>query len=369
MSSQTLSDCGFFVNLQPYPHALKEPDTLFLKIQYNNPSHHIYRINNWTMWKFNPILKPTIWGGTKIAALKQIEDAPANIGESWEISGVEGSESTVASGPDRGLTLAELIRRHGAKLTGERNLTRYGERFPLLIKFIDAHTDLSVQVHPDDTLAQKRGMVNGKTEMWYVLDGSDSDARLALGFKRPVTREEYPELARTGEIENVLNYCQVVPGEVYFIPAGRVHAIGAGSFVVEIQQTSDATYRIYDYRRLGSDGKPRELHVEEAIDAIDFNDTDARKSEYIDRPDIPVNVAKCPYFTANLLNIDTEVMRDYKEADTFMVIIATGGEADISCGGETMNIRRGETVLVPASATGIVIDPKGDFQALEAYIP
>ena len=187
------------------------------------------------MWKFNPILKTTIWGGDKIAALKHIPDAPANVGESWEISGVEGSESTVVSGPDKGLTLIELIRRHGAKMMGERNLTRYGERFPLLIKFIDARTDLSVQVHPDDTLAQKRGMANGKTEMWYVLDGSDHDARLAFGLKRPVTREEYPELARTGEIENVLNYTHVTSGEVYFIPAGRVHSIGAGSLVAEIQ--------------------------------------------------------------------------------------------------------------------------------------
>ena len=321
------------------------------------------------MWKFNPILKTTIWGGDKIAALKHIPDAPANVGESWEISGVEGSESTVVSGPDKGLTLIELIRRHGAKMMGERNLTRYGERFPLLIKFIDARTDLSVQVHPDDTLAEKRGMANGKTEMWYVLDGSDHDARLAFGLKRPVTREEYPELARTGEIENVLNYTHVTPGEVYFIPAGRVHSIGAGSLVAEIQQTSDATYRIYDYRRLDADGKPRKLHVEEALDAINFNDTDATKIQYTERPDIPVNVAKCQYFTTNLLNIDTEVMRDYKEADTFMIIIATGGEADITCGGETMNLRRGETILVPASATGIVIDPKGDFQALEAYIP
>ena len=152
-------------------------------------------------------------------------------------------------------------------------------------------------------------------------------------------------------------------------PAGRVHSIGAGSLVAEIQQTSDATYRIYDYRRLDADGKPRKLHVEEALDAINFNDTDATKIQYTERPDIPVNVAKCQYFTTNLLNIDTEVMRDYKEADTFMIIIATGGEADITCGGETMNLRRGETILVPASATGIVIDPKGDFQALEAYIP
>lgn len=319
------------------------------------------------MWTFNPIYKSTIWGGDSIVPYKHDTTRQTHIGESWEISGVAGSESVVADGPDAGMTLGKLVEKYGADLMGERNFAKFGTRFPLLIKFIDARADLSVQVHPDDTLAHKRGMDNGKTEMWYVVK-ADKGATLANGFKAPVDPRDYPELVESGKIEDVLNFVEIHPGDVFFIPAGRVHAIGAGSFVAEIQQTSDATYRIYDYRRKDKDGHERELHTELAVAAINFNDTDGSAVKYKPTPDIPVNLVKSPFFTTNLLQIDEDLLRDYSELDTFMVIIATEGEGEISCGDQTIILREGHTVLVPASATGIHIKPIGKLTLLETYI-
>ena len=194
------------------------------------------------MWTFNPIFKTIIWGGEKIAPFKGIKTDQTSIGESWEISGVEGSESVVTDGPDAGLTLTQLLKRYGAKLLGEKNYQKYGDTFPLLIKFIDACQDLSVQVHPTDELARERGAKFGKTEMWYVL-GAEKDARLANGFNRKVDPAEYENLVETGEIMNVLNFNEIKPGDTFFIPAGRVHAIGKGAFVAEIQETASTTDR------------------------------------------------------------------------------------------------------------------------------
>lgn len=320
------------------------------------------------MWKFDPIFKSTIWGGEKIDPFKHTVTDQAQIGESWEISGVSGSESIVADGPDKGLSLSQLLEKYGKSLLGERNYKRFGNRFPLLIKFIDAAADLSVQVHPDDALAQRRGEANGKTEMWYVID-ADKGARLANGFKNPVDPADYEGLVESGSIEEVLNFVDIRPGDTFFIPAGRVHAIGAGSFVAEIQQTSDVTYRIYDYHRKDKNGYERQLHTELAKDAINFNDTDGNPVEYTEHPDIPVNLVRTPFFSTNVLEIDSEVMRDYSECDTFVILIAVKGEAEIACGRQTMTLRGGETLLVPASASGITINPKGNgFRALETYI-
>lgn len=320
------------------------------------------------MWKFDPIFKSTIWGGEKIAPFKHTVTDQAQIGESWEISGVPGSESIVADGPDKGLSLSQLLEKYGKSLLGERNYKRFGNRFPLLIKFIDAAADLSVQVHPDDALAQRRGEANGKTEMWYVID-ADKEARLANGFKNPVDPADYEGLVESGRIEEVLNFVDIRPGDTFFIPAGRVHAIGAGSFVAEIQQTSDVTYRIYDYHRKDKNGNERQLHTELAKEAINFNDTDGDPVEYTEHPDIPVNLVRTPFFSTNVLEIDSEVMRDYSECDTFVILIAVKGEAEIACGRQTMTLRGGETLLVPASASGITINPKGNgFRALESYI-
>lgn len=330
------------------------------------------------MWKFRPILKETIWGGEKIVPFKQIESDLHSVGESWEVSGIPGSESVVASGSDEGLTLTQLIEKYGADLLGERAYKRCGNRFPLLIKIIDACQDLSVQVHPDDTLAQELGMDNGKTEMWYVIDALPG-AKLACGFNRVVDPAEYEQLVESGDIEKVLRYVPVKKGDTFFIPAGRVHAIGAGIVVGEIQQTSDATYRLYDYHRKDAQGRERELHTALAKRAIKFDDVDGDKVAYTPHEDIPVNLVKCPYFTTNLLQIDAPVMRDYSELDSFVVIMATEGDAELECTSMlkadpknpikvTLPLHAGETALISACALGLTITPKGRFTALESMV-
>lgn len=319
------------------------------------------------MWKFIPIYKSTIWGGDLILPYKMDSAAQTRIGESWEISGVPGSESVVESGEDAGLTLSQLCSKYGAGLLGERNYRRFGNSFPLLIKFIDAHSDLSVQVHPNDELARRRGMPNGKSEMWYVVSARPG-SRLACGFTHPVSPDSYEELVESGRIEDVLNYFTVKSGDVFYMPSGRVHAIGSGVFLVEIQQTSDATYRIYDYHRRDKDGNERQLHTDLARDAINFGDADGHPVRYTEHPDIPVNLLKTKFFTTNVLDIDREVMRDYSESDTFVALVAIEGEALITCGDETQTLSRGHSILIPADANGITISPKDSFKALETYI-
>lgn len=320
------------------------------------------------MWTFKPILKTIIWGGDKIAPFKGIETEQKSIGESWEISGVTGSESIVASGKDEGLTLPQLIDRYGADLLGKKNYNKYGNKFPLLIKFIDARNDLSVQVHPDDELARKRGSEFGKTEMWYVL-GAEDGAVLANGFNRNVNPAEYRNLVETGEIMDVLNFNSIKPGDTFYIPAGRVHAIGKGSFIAEIQETSDITYRLYDYKRRDAQGKERELHTEEAFEAINFNDTEGRAVEYEAKADIPVNLVTSPFFTTNLLKIDHEIIRNYSEWDTFVIIICTKGSAKLTTQEGSRELKEGHSVLIPASCKALTISPNEYFEALETYIP
>ena len=319
------------------------------------------------MWTFNPILKTVIWGGERIAPFKGIETELNQIGESWEISGVPGAESVVASGPDKGVTLTELLRRFGASLLGKKNYNKYGDHFPLLIKFIDARHDLSVQVHPDDELAAQRGSQFGKTEMWYVLD-AEPGAVLANGFNRKIDPAEYEKLVETGEIMDVLNFNPIKTGDAFYIPAGRVHAIGKGGFIAEIQETSDITYRLYDYKRRDAQGNERELHTKEAFEAINFSDTEGKAIDYTLRPDIPVNLVTSPFFTTNLWKIDHEMMRDYSEWDTFVVLIATKGSAQLTTDGSSLTLREGNSVLIPAWCKKLTIDPEGTFEALETYI-
>ena len=207
------------------------------------------------MYKFQPILKSMLWGGDKIAPYKQIETSQQQVGESWELSGVKGNESVVAEGPEAGTTLPELIARHGAQLLGAKNFERFGEEFPLLIKFIDARQDLSIQVHPNDELAWERHQSKGKTEMWYVV-AADKGAHLRSGFSKQVTPAEYAASVADNTITDILADYEIHPGDVFFLPAGRVHSIGAGSFIAEIQQTSDLTYRIYDFNRRDANCTP-----------------------------------------------------------------------------------------------------------------
>lgn len=319
------------------------------------------------MWTFEPILKTTIWGGDRIASYKGIATDLERVGESWELSAVEGDESVVASGPHIGLTLTQLVEKYGASLLGKRNFERFGTRFPLLIKFIDAREDLSVQVHPDDALARKRGFENGKTEMWYVLEARRG-ATLISGFSSPVSPLDYRGMVEDGTFVNVLRQEPIHKGDVFFIPAGRVHAIGAGAFLAEIQQTSNVTYRIYDYHRKDADGKERELHTEEAYAAIDFNDTSGRAVAYQPRPGIPVRVVTTPYFTTNILTTDRPMRRNYSEWDSFVVLIVTGGSGTLTTSKRSLDVEAGTTVLIAAEEEGLEIMPDGDFEAVETYI-
>jgi len=319
------------------------------------------------MWTFKPILKTTIWGGDAIAPFKGITAESDKVGESWEISGVANSESIVAEGPDKGLTLSDLMKKYEGKLLGKRNFLRYGDRFPLLIKFIDAREDLSVQVHPDDEAAQRSGYPNGKTEMWYVIDAKP-DACLANGFNRPVASEEYEGLVGSGKIMDVLNFNKIHKGDTFFIPAGRVHAIGKGAFVAEIQQTSDTTYRIYDYKRVGADGKERELHTAQAKDVINFSDTAGAAVDYTLRENVPTNLVSCKYFYTNILSLNEELMRDYRELDSFSILIVTDGNCTLRSEGEEINAPKGTTILIPASANGVTIIPDRYCTLLETYI-
>jgi len=320
------------------------------------------------MYKFEPILKSLIWGGEKIAPYKGIATDQHQIGESWELSGVQGSESTVAEGPDKGMKLSELLARDGAKLIGKANYERFGNEFPLLIKFIDARQDLSIQVHPNDQLAWERHKSKGKTEMWYVV-AADEEAHLKSGFAKQVTPEEYEASVADNTITDILADYKIRPGEVYFLPAGRVHAIGAGSFVAEIQQTSNITYRIYDYNRRGADGKPRELHTEQAKAAIDYTVLPDYRTPYERRMNRTVELVCCPYFTTDLLELDQPQRLDLSAWDSFLVVICTEGEGTLTDdGGGTMPIHRGQTVLVPATAASLQIDPKTKMTLLTSRI-
>lgn len=322
------------------------------------------------MLKFDPILKSVLWGGEKIAPYKGIATDLHNIGESWELSGLPGDCSVVAEGPDRGMRLDELLAREGARLLGRRNHARFGSSFPLLVKFIDARRDLSIQVHPDDALAAAlHGAPNGKTEMWYVVS-ADDDARLKVGFRREVSPAAYEAAVADHTIADLLAEYRVRPGDLFFLPAGRVHAIGAGSFLVEIQQTSDITYRIYDYGRLGVDGRPRELHTELAKRAIDFSVRSDYRTPYEAARDRAVPLVRCPYFTASLLDLTAAYALDLAALDSFVVAVCTEGSG-VLCddGGGRMPIRRGETVLVPASVGRLVFEPaERPFRLLTAWI-
>ena len=372
--------------------------------------------------KFEPILKSKVWGGDKIPAFKSFDYSGEPIGESWELSAFPGDESVVAEGELKGMNILELIDAFGVDLLGRKAYAcatadayggepvAFGEpstpylgstdatgsaaaRFPLLFKFIDAGDDLSVQVHPDDALAQSKGYPYGKTEMWYVID-ADPGAKLFSGFCKETAPEEFRGLALDGGIMDRLGSYDVHPGDVFFLPAGRVHAIGKGCFVAEIQQSSDSTYRIYDYNRLGLDGRPRALHIDSALEATDFTIVENAKSH----PDVPLNsltpLVHCDYFKVSVLHAGEPVAfgepsTPYlgstgatgsaawvavpcKAGESFTVLMCTEGSAEIEAGipdggptkGHRVAMRRGETVLIPASATTLKVLPSPEATLL-----
>ena len=302
---------------------------------------------------FKPILKSIIWGGSDICPFKGITPVQDGIGESWELSHVDSNFSVVDNGALDGKNLDELIKTYGADLLGKKVMEQFGSTFPLLIKFIDARDDLSIQVHPDDELAKERHNSFGKTEMWYVIKAA-KDAKLFSGFSAQINPEEYVKRVENNTITDVLKQYDVQPGDVFFLPAGRVHAIGAGCFIAEIQQTSNITYRIYDYDRKGADGKGRELHTELAKDAIDYSVLPDYRTHYEAKKDEIVALADCKYFTTNLLDLDEPMTRDFAKLDSFVVYICMEGSAVIvDNNGNEVNVHQGQTVLLPATTTGV----------------
>lgn len=319
--------------------------------------------------KFEPVLKQTLWGGDKIIPFKHLNENLPNVGESWEVSAVDGSESVVANGPDKGLTLPEMVRKYKDELVGEGNYARFGNKFPLLIKFIDAKLDLSIQVHPGDDLAKKRHNSFGKNEMWYVIS-ADPGAKLISGFAEQITPKEYKERVHNGTFAEVLQTCEIQPGDVFYVPAGRVHGIGAGAFVAEIQQTSDITYRIFDYNRRDKDGKLRELHTSQALDAINFADVqDDFRTHYDRRQNEPVEIVESPYFTTSVYDMTEEISCDYSELDSFVILICTEGACRIVDNEKNeVEVCAGDTILLPATTQEVTIVPDGKVKLLETYV-
>lgn len=319
--------------------------------------------------KFTPILKDKIWGGNKLEDLlnKKIDPLP-NAGESWELSGVEGDESVVSNGFLKGNSINELLEIYMGDLVGDRVFEKFGQEFPLLIKFIDANDVLSIQVHPDDELAKERHKSFGKTEMWYVMQ-ADKGASLISGFNKQVDKKEYLEKLESNELDSILASHEVEAGDVFYIPAGRVHAIGKGILLAEIQQTSDVTYRIYDFNRKDDQGNTRELHTEMAVDAIDYTYTPDLKTDYPTAPNVSNEVVKCDFFKTNMLELDTLVKKDFYGIDSFLIYMCVEGEADIKYGdGKVEPISKGETVLIPADLRVIDIEPKGKVKLLEVHL-
>ncbi|MDD2312585.1 MAG: mannose-6-phosphate isomerase [Petrimonas sp.] len=317
--------------------------------------------------KFKPILKERIWGGDKLKTYlnKELGDLK-NVGESWEISALEGNETTVANGSLKGKTIRELIGEFGVRFLGKKPLIHFGESFPLLIKYIDASDDLSVQVHPDDSVAKRRHNSFGKTEMWYIMQ-TDEDANIINGFKSDTKKATYLERLEKGELLSLLAHQAVTKGDAVFIPAGRVHALGKGILLAEIQQSSDITYRIFDYNRKDAQGNYRELHTSQALNVIDFSRPKNNKSNYQLRKNVSNKVIHCDYFKTDMLLIENEINRNYEKLLTFKIYMCVEGKVDLQVNVETTPLFMGETILIPSDIEEVKLISE-NAKVLEIYI-
>jgi mannose-6-phosphate isomerase len=313
-------------------------------------------------FKFEPLLKQTLWGGDKIIPFKHLAADMENVGESWEISGVKDNE-TIAVGDGRSLN--QLVSDMKGQLVGEANYCRFGEEFPLLIKFIDARQDLSIQVHPTDEIAHRQGKSRGKTEMWFVM-GSAPDAKLYNGLKMQITAEQYKTMVADDTICDALAQYSVKEGDCFFIPAGRIHAIGAGCFLAEIQQTSDVTYRIYDFKRKDKDGNYRQLHTQEASESIDYTVLSDYRTQYTPQKNEGQLLVECSYFNTAVYDLTEPMTIDYTELDSFVILIGLQGEGTLTVDGEEVSFRAGETVLLPATVQEVQVS--GTVKFLETYV-
>lgn len=303
------------------------------------------------MYKLEPILRPMIWGS-----------------ELWVLSGYPERLSVVAEGPDKGMNINELVAREKGRLVGEECYRRFGDEFPLLVKFLDVHAPLSIQVHPSEEFAQARQGLHGKTEMWYVIR-AEKDARLMCGFSREITPDEFTRRVADGSITDVIASHDIAPGDVFFIPTGRVHALLEGSYIAEIQQTSDSTYRIWDYNRPGLDGKPRPLHTELAKDALDYRVCDSYKTPYEPQRDAEVPLVSCEYFTTSVLELSAPFRKDLSALDSFLIVMCLEGGALLRSQGREARVAADECVLVPASAQDIEFIPDaGGLKVLLSHV-
>lgn len=317
--------------------------------------------------KFTPILKDKIWGGTKLKSLFNKPAQTDKLGESWELSGIEGDESVVTNGLLAGNSLTELIEIYMGELVGDTIFAEYGLSFPLLFKLIDANENLSIQVHPGDEVAAERHNSYGKTEMWYVVD-ADPGSELIIGFTNDCTKEEYLQALANDQVEDLLQKVPVKKGEVFFIPAGLVHAIGKGVVVAEIQQSSDITYRIYDYKRTDDQGNERELHTAQALDVINFSASKQPKTNYKPNLNEITSLVTCDYFTTNMLLFDKSINRNYAALDTFVVYMCLDGDFVIEYEGQKATVNKGDTALIPASIDELKLIPNGEVTVLEIYV-
>jgi mannose-6-phosphate isomerase len=318
--------------------------------------------------KFKPIIKDKIWGGTKLKTRLHKTVKTDRAGESWEISGFPGNISIVKNGFLAGNNLEELIEIYMGDLIGDGVFEKFGTLFPLLIKFIDANDALSIQVHPDDNLAERMFGSYGKTEMWYIID-AEKDADIIIGFNQGVTKETLKKHLENKTLLPLLNKEKAEPGDVFFVPSGRIHAINRGILLAEIQQTSDATLRVYDYDRPDEKGKLRELHTEKALEAIDYKLYPSYKTQYGKIPDKPNNLITCDYFTTNCILLSNEITRDYQELDSFVVYICIDGSFQILYDDKELEpVRRGETILLPAELKNVKLIPETNCKILETYI-
>lgn len=318
--------------------------------------------------KFKPIHKPKIWGGEKLSRYYRHDAGElTHVGETWDVSGVEGSESEIENGFLAGNTLNELVEVYMGDLVGEEVYNRFGGQFPLLVKLIDSAQHLSIQVHPTDEIAAERHAMSGKTEMWYVLE-AEPDAFLVAGFNSPMDKATYLKLVDENRLEDVLQKHPVAKGDLFFIPAGCVHSIGAGCVLLEIQQTSDLTYRIYDYNRLDLDGKLRELHTDLAIDAIDFEQWKNDKIVAADLHNDLVKVVDCDYFVANIMTLDKPQEYDLAPIDSFVLLTVLEGHLKCEYDSDYITLVDGETMLIPAEMMSLLLVPTGDVKLLEVYV-
>ncbi len=308
--------------------------------------------------KFHPILKERLWGGTRLGTQLNKPITSDITGESWELSGVRGDVSLVSNGALEGTSLNTLIQSRANELLGASVVERFGKEFPILIKFIDAKQDLSIQLHPNDALAKERHNSFGKTEMWYIMD-AEADANLIVGFNQAVSKEQYVKSLESNSLLDYMNYEKVGPGDTFFINTGKIHAIGAGVLLAEIQQTSDVTYRVFDFNRRDKEGNLRELHTELALDAIDFEQKDDFKVSYTKEKNEINPMVACPYFNTNFLHLESDLVQDVSSRDSFTIYMCVEGEAKVSNESGVTSVQKGETVLLPASSKKIAIKTGG----------